>query len=312
MKQLLTLALQELDQGRHTVLVVIAAAQGSTPRRKGAAMLVGEAGLLTGTIGGGALEYACLQMAFAPEKPLMEFSLDNQQAANLGMVCGGSAQVLFAPLTDRQLLQDALTRIQMCQPARLLLPLDGSTPILDSEESPAPERITQEGRELLSLPLAAPGRIFLLGGGHVSLALSRILDILQYPYLVIDDRTEFSATTRFPGAIQTLTADFSALENVLRGALAPGKRDCLCILSRGHLSDMEALRFALTTPADYIGLMGSRKKRERLFAQLQADGFTDAQVRIVTPIGIPLGGQTPAEVAISIAAQLVQHRSQTT
>ncbi len=312
MKQLLTLALQELDQGRNAVLAAIAAAQGSTPRRAGTAMLVGEAGLLAGTIGGGELEYACLQIALAPEKPLLEFSLDNRQAASLGMVCGGSVQVLFVPLTNRQLLRDALTRIQTLQPGRLLLPLDGSAPTLDSEESAAPELLTRERRDILCLPLAEPGRIFLFGGGHVSLALSRILDILEYPYLVIDDRAEFSDPTRFPGAATTLTADFSALENVLTESLAPGKQDCLCILSRGHLSDMDALRFALTTPAGYIGLMGSRKKRERLFSQLQADGFTDAHERIMTPIGIPLGGQTPAEVAISIAAQLVQHRSQTT
>ncbi len=304
MKHLLHLALQELDQGRKTVLAVITAAQGSTPRSTGAAMLVGETGLLSGTIGGGTLEYQCTQLAFAPDSPLMDFSLDNHHAAELGMVCGGSAQVLFVPLTDRELLLQAQTQ----QDSTLLLPLDGGAPFLSPEVWLTPTRVSQQNRELLCIPLAEPGRIFLFGGGHVSLALSRILDVLEYPYLVIDDREEFSDPLRFPGAIQTLTADFTILEAVLKGSLAPGELDCLCILSRGHLSDMDALRFALTTPAGYIGLMGSRKKRERIFAQLREEGFGAPQARIQTPIGIPLGGQTPAEVAISIAAQLVQHR----
>ncbi len=305
MEKLLRAALEELARGRKAVLCTVVDAQGSTPRGRGAAMVVGETGLLAGTVGGGELEYRCIQMAPAPEKPLMEFSLDNTQAAALGMVCGGRARVLFTDLEDAALLEAALERLRNLRDAWLELPLDGDSPTLADAGAAEPE--CREG--LLRLPLAQSGRIFLFGGGHVALALSKVLDILGYPYLVLDDREEFSAPSRFPGARMALTVDFACLSRVLTGDLTPGSRDCICIMTRGHLADTQVLRFALTTGACYIGLMGSRKKRERVFAQLEAEGFADAPRRITTPIGLPIGGQTPAEVAISVAAQLVALRN---
>ncbi len=306
MKELLKAALGELEADRTPVLVSIAASQGSTPRTTGAAMVVGEAGRLAGTIGGGELEYACTNLALSPEQPLMEFSLDNTQAAELGMVCGGSAQVLFTKLTDAALLGDALALAEGLAPGWLVLPLDGSAPTLQTEGLP-PDAAVVVGN--LSLPLASPGRVYLMGGGHVSQALAGVLDLLGWPYIVVDDREEFASKVRFPGAKRAMAADFARLDTVLTGHLAPQARDCICIMTRGHLADTDALRFSLRTPAGYIGLMGSQKKRERVFAQLDAEGFRDAPSRISTPIGLAIGGQTPAEIAISIAAQLVQHRN---
>ncbi len=311
MEQILRSAIQELEQGRPAVLAVIAGSQGSTPRRTGAAMLVGRSGVLAGTIGGGELEYWCTQAAFQRENDLLEFSLDNQQAAGLGMVCGGSVQVLFVPLEDRMLLQRALTLTQNLEPGWLLLPLAGGAPELKTEGLPVyAQRVNRVGEEMLSLPLSDPGRIFIMGAGHVALELSKLLDVLGYPYVVADDREEFASSSRYPGVRKVLVGEFDQLDTLLTGHLAPGPMDCICIMTRGHLKDMDALRFALRTPAGYIGLMGSRRKRERIFDQLTKEGFTDAPERIITPIGIPLGGQTPAEVAVSIAAQLVHCRSQ--
>ncbi len=312
LEQLLKRALEERKRGEPVTLAVIADAHGSTPRTTGAAMLVGRDGLLAGTIGGGELEYQCVRMALAPERPLMEFTLNNQQAASLGMVCGGSARVLFVPLTDVDLLEQALECLRQMEPACLLLPLAGGAPELAWEDILAPGQVCREGRDFLELPLAEPGRIFLLGGGHVSLALSKLLDVLGYPYLVVDDRQEFADPQRFPNARRTWAAEFSQLADVLAGALRPNRRDCVCIMTRGHLADTDALRFALKTEAGYIGVMGSRRKREQVFAQLTAEGFADVARRVVTPIGLPIGGETPEELAVSISAQLVQFRYQET
>ncbi len=305
MEHILKCARLERSQGLNGVLVTIAASQGSTPRTTGAAMLVGHSGILAGTIGGGALEYECAMYAGHPPKPLMEFELNREQAAGLGMVCGGSAQVLFTPLTDDALLTQALDRLEEGQPGWLRLPLDGSAPALADSGPEKPALV--EG--CLVMPLAQPGRVYLFGGGHVSLALSRLLDVLEYPYIVVDDRPEFANEYRFPGAKLAISSEYTELSKLLSGKWAPAKGDCLCIMTRGHLADTDALRFALTTPAEYIGVMGSRKKRDRVLAQLVSEGYADAPQRIITPIGLPIGGQTPAEVATSIAAQLVQIRN---
>ncbi len=313
LRQIFETALAELTQGRRVVLTTIVASHGSTPRGTGAAMLVGERGVLTGTIGGGPLEHQCTRSAMAPETPVMHFELNHQQAASLGMVCGGSAQVLFTPLTDTAPLQKGLSMMDTLTPGWLLLPLDGSAPLLSEDGALpiSPSQVTIDGRPCLSLPLAQPGRFYLLGGGHVALELARVLDILGYSYVVADDRTEFSGPDRFPHAQRRLTAEFSQLAHVLSGPLSPGPRDGICIMTRGHLADTEALRFALNTSAGYIGVVGSRRKREQVFALLTEEGFEHVSQRVITPIGLPIGGQTPAEVAISIAAQLVQWRNRT-
>ncbi len=305
MERLMQQALEALDRGEQPVLVTVAGARGSTPRTTGAAMLVAQNRVLAGTIGGGALEYECTRLAADPPAPLMEFELNNAQAAQLGMVCGGSAKVLFTPLIQATLLRTAMDRLEAMEPGWLVLPLNGTAPSLADSGPAGPELVG----ETLVLPLMVPGRVYLFGGGHVSLALAKLLDVLEYPYVVVDDRPEFSNVSRFPGAKLALAADYGDLSGMLTGKLAPGKQDCLCIMTRGHLADTDALRYALSTPAGYIGVMGSRKKRDRVLAQLVSEGFGDAPERIVTPIGIPLGGQTPAEVAVSIAAQLVQWRN---
>ena len=80
-------------------------------------------------------------------------------------------------------------------------------------------------------------------------------------------------------------------------------------MTRGHSGDEAALRFALSTKASYIGLMGSRKKREAIFSRLEQDGFPDVRNRVTTPIGLDIKAQTPAEIAVSVAAQLIAWRA---
>lgn len=80
-------------------------------------------------------------------------------------------------------------------------------------------------------------------------------------------------------------------------------------MTRGHEGDAQALRFALGSPASYIGVMGSRKKRETVFSRLEAEGFSEVRKRVTTPIGLDIGAQTPAEIAVSVAAQLIAWRA---
>lgn len=99
------------------------------------------------------------------------------------------------------------------------------------------------------------------------------------------------------------------LSEALTKTLAPRETDAFCIMTRGHSGDEAALRFALSTKASYIGLMGSRKKREAIFSRLEQDGFPDVRSRIITPIGLDIRAQTPAEIAVSVAAQLIAWRA---
>lgn len=318
--------------GRPLILVSVVSSKGSAPRSAGAMMAADESGLLAGTIGGGLLESQCLKEAASfmrglqkggeaarPAGFLRSFSLNNRQAGDLGMICGGSTDILFTPVMpeDHGVFQKALSCMEAGEACFLLLPLDGSAPIFQRRpgdgalSSRKACLCTADNRSCLSVPLAASGRIFLFGGGHVSRELSLLLERLEFPYFVIDDREEFTGRERFPGAVQTLTLPFepALLSRRLTGSLAPRKADAFCVMTRGHEGDEGAVRFALSTEASYIGVMGSRKKREIMFSKLEQDGFSDVRSRVTTPIGLDIKAQTPAEIAVSVAAQLIAWRA---
>lgn len=313
-EQLLTTALHEIEANRPVVLVSVAHATGSTPRKEGAMMLAGTLGLLYGTIGGGLLEHHCLELAAAQPTlgHLMRFELDNRKAGSLGMICGGSTEVLFTPLSDPTPLREALASLQDRKTAWFCLPLDGSAPTVahDGLLPPRPSVLSLDGKDALCTPLSDAGRVFVIGGGHVSYELCALLHRLDFRHIVVEDREEFCSPARFPHAEYTLVSPLSHLASVLTGALSPTEADAFCITTRGHECDADAVRFALSTPASYIGLMGSRRKRETLFSSLAQEGFSDdVRQRITTPIGLSIQAQTPAEIAVSIAAQLIAWRA---
>ena len=312
-EKLLQTALNEIQAGHHVMLVAVVRSTGSTPRAAGALMLAGENGLLGGTVGGGLLEHRCLEIAAAqPAVPHREtFVLDNRQAGSLGMVCGGTSEILFTPLTGAAPLEAALDALRSRVAAWLCLPLDGAAPLVSQAPGlPKQPAVTELlGQAVLAVPLTKAERVFLIGGGHVSLELAALLHQLNFRYLVIDDRPAFCSPERFPHAERTLVAPLSALGKTLTGELTPAAADAFCIMTRGHAGDADATRFALQTPASYIGVMGSRRKRETMFAQLTAEGFSDALRRVVTPIGLHIDAQTPAEIAVSVAAQLISWRA---
>ena len=312
LKKILETAISELEHGNRAVLTAILRTTGSVPRTTGAVMVSNEKGLLAGTVGGGPLENYCLRKAalWTGERGRIEsFTLDLRKAGNLGMVCGGDAEVLMTPLQEADVLKTALSRLEQRESGCLCLPLDGAQPVISQEET-LPDKPAVVEHSYLALPLVDAGRIFIMGGGHVAAELAALLDRLELRYLVADDRAEFSAPARFPGVERTFTTPFTRLEEVFTGNLCPGRQDGVCIMSRGHQGDTDALRWALSTQAGYIGVMGSRRKRDGMFQKLESEGLRDFQSRVITPIGLAIGAQTPAEIAVSIAAQLIQWRAE--
>ena len=152
-------------------------------------------------------------------------------------------------------------------------------------------------------------RLILLGGGHVSLALARVAAPLDFAVTVADDRASFANTVRFPMAERVVCDTFAAAI----GALDVRAGDYVCVLTRGHRWDGECLRALLrgTEPA-YLGMIGSKRRVEGLFGAMRDEGFDPARIaRIHAPIGLMIGAVTPEEIAVSIAAQLIERRRAT-
>ena len=149
-------------------------------------------------------------------------------------------------------------------------------------------------------------RLILCGGGHVSLELAHVASRLEFEVIVIDDRAEFANPARFPMAARVLCAPFlEALD-----ALGSRESDYYAILTRGHAFDRECLEHVLRGKYAYVGMIGSRTKVAAVRRALEGAGFSGEILDAVhAPIGLPIGGQTPAEIAVSIAAQLVAERA---
>lgn len=160
------------------------------------------------------------------------------------------------------------------------------------------------GRMVLAEKLTRRPQLVICGGGHISAPLAATGALLDFDVTVIDDREEFSNATRFPTA-RVLCMPFGQALSGISG----GPNTYFVIITRGHSADRECMEHILRKPAAYVGMIGSRHKVEVVMAQLAADGFDrDRLQRVYAPIGLKIGAQTPAEIAVCIAAELVQVR----
>lgn len=153
-----------------------------------------------------------------------------------------------------------------------------------------------------------PARLVIVGAGHIAIPLARLGDMLGLRVEVLDDRADFAAPDRFPEAAAVRVIDFR--DPFAETPLAP--HDHVVLVTRGHSFDYECLvrLLRMTHPPHYIGMIGSRRRVRATHEQLLRDGFTNEEMgRVRAPVGLDLGGQTPVEIAVSVAAEIVMFHS---
>jgi xanthine dehydrogenase accessory factor len=144
---------------------------------------------------------------------------------------------------------------------------------------------------------------YVFGGGHVGLALVKILNLLEYNVIVIDDREEFSNKERFPDAQETLAGEYMQITEKLELK----KPAYIIITTRGHKFDQEVLEWAIKQDAKYIGMIGSKSKVATTFSRLKEKGITEEQLsQVHSPIGLKIGAITAEEIAVAIAAEMIE------
>ncbi len=144
--------------------------------------------------------------------------------------------------------------------------------------------------------------LLIVGAGHVSQPLAELGHLLGFRTVVADDRAEFATQARFPHADELLAVPLDRLlEHVTVGA-----QTHVVIVTRGHQYDEAALRQVVDKPVAYIGMIGSRRKVRTVFERMMAEGVpAEKLARVYAPVGLRTGGQTPAEIAVSIMAEIV-------
>lgn len=154
-------------------------------------------------------------------------------------------------------------------------------------------------------PILATPTLYLFGGGHVSLAVSQVAAVAGFEVIVADDREAFAGRERFPGA----AALFSGPWAEIFPQIHLNDFSYVVIATRGHKSDLECLRWAVTTPARFIGMVGSRRKLIEFFSVLEREGIPPEKLaRVHSPVGLDIGALTPGEIAVSIVAEMVAAR----
>jgi xanthine dehydrogenase accessory factor len=159
--------------------------------------------------------------------------------------------------------------------------------------------------EVFVEPILPPAVLYVFGAGHVSLSLCKTAQMAGFEVTVVDDREAYANRERFPEAQEVIAEDFEKVT----ARLAPSESAYIVIVTRGHRDDMRVLRWAVQTPARYIGMIGSKRKVIAVYRELQKEGLP-AQLfdRVHAPVGLHIGAITPEEIAVAITAEMIAVR----
>ena len=336
MKRLMTTVSEWLHQGTDVVLATIIADSGSSPRGAGAQMAINEDGDVTGTIGGGSLEYRVQQLApeilMLRESQIKDFNLSPRDKDGLGMLCGGKVTVLIQYISSED---TALQELFACGAHLFSQNVDSwliidltdeagvAMTILTEQESIGPrlpesvsaqtlftgkgQLIEHRGGTYYSKPLTRSERVFIFGGGHIAQELVPQLVHLDFTCFVFDNLEEFANKELFPLAEKVILGDFETVSQFIDVT----DRDYLIIMTRNHEFDFILERQALKLKPSYLGVIGSKTKIQTFAQRLREQGFSQEEIdSIHSPIGIAIKAETPAEIAVSIAAELIMVRAE--
>jgi len=293
-----------------TVLYVLESL-GSSPGRQGFFMAVNTDGDMEGSIGGGIMEHKFVEMAKArlieAERLSIRKQVHNKTSGknNSGMICSGEQTILLYLMksVDMTTVQQIIVSLEKHHHGTLTLSSDGirfddAVPLKDytftmhSDE----DWIYQE-------KIGYKNVLTIIGGGHCSLAFSNLMRQMDFYIKVYDKRNDLKTMLENHTAHEKhVLTDYAELAHLV----SPGQNHYVVIMTFGYRTDDEALRVLLNKEVRYLGLLGSQAKIEKMFADYRKENVDEQLLqRIHTPVGIPIKSQTPEEIAISIAAQII-------
>lgn len=300
----------ELHEGRMLVEAVVLSSFGSVARPAGARMLLLADGEFEGTVGGGAPELHCqkLSQTTLEDGETRHVTLSEK---TIGMICGGTQKVGIRRLSGADLpaLDAALKTFHGGKLGSLICDWSLDNPAFEfipacQGTKCALEPSYKDG--VYAEPIRPRERAVIFGGGHVGRALVPALASMGFAVVVFDNRPDVARVENFPDAARVIYGDYANIAE----SLTLRSSDYVCVMTHGHVADETVVSQILSIPFSYLGCIGSRRKRATLLKVLESKGYTAEQAdRVELPIGLELGAVTPAEIAISIAARIIQVRS---
>ena len=311
---LLALALDWHEAGRKVAIATVLETWGSAPRGVGSLLVMDDAGAMEGSVSGGCVEGAVMveaMDALSDGKPrVLEYGVSDDTAFEVGLACGGTIRILVEAVgasMGEDILRSLVASKLSAKPAAYVVDLESNARRV-SDASEYVERfrldrsgIEEDGRTFVAIH-NPPLRLFIVGAVHIAQHLAPMARAVGMSVTVIDPREAFADAARFPD--ETLVHEWpdEAID-----ALAPNERTAIVTLTHDPKLDDPALQSALKSKAFYIGCLGSKRTHAKRVTRLEESGWTVGDIdRLHAPIGLPLGGRAPAEIAVSVIAEIVQ------
>jgi xanthine dehydrogenase accessory factor len=300
------------------MLLYVLESSGSSPGRQGFFMAVNANGPMAGSIGGGIMEHKFVEMAKErlrgqehKGQEIRKQIHDKSAATNQsGMICSGEQTIFLYPVQrkDKKTIEEVLVSLEQHKRGTLTLSPKG---IAFDPKIPAHDfeyRFVSEHDWIYQEKTGYKNKLFIIGGGHCALAFSRLMRGMDFYITVFEEREGLNTLEQNEFAHEVMIiGDYSALSNLIPA----GPNQYVVIMTFGYRTDDIAIRSLLDKQFSYIGVLGSKKKMEKLFDDYRKDGISETVLqRIHTPIGLAIGSRTPEEIAISIAAEIIQQKNQ--
>ncbi len=307
---------KKLQQQATVMLLYVLDSQGSSPGRQGFRMAISGDGEMRGTIGGGMMEHKwierCRQMMTSGETSVLFRKQYHDKAHTRdqsGMICSGEQSLGIVPLepsdhiTIQQIIQAVGRRdVWICLSPQGISVVEDVQPVSPTRQLEVESAEIWKYREAVEQRL----RIHIIGGGHVSLALSEIMKRLDFYVIVYEDRPGLNTMTRNTFAHEQRIISYEVIDQVIPSNPA----DYVVIMTFGYRTDKVVFQQLVLKKFRYLGMLGSKAKIQQLFGELESEGIDSSTwAHVHAPIGIDISSKTTMEIAISIAAEIIQHKN---
>lgn len=314
-----------LKQNHNVMLLIVAESSGSSPGRQGYKMAVGADGTFCGSIGGGVMEVNLVELAgqilsepaaaASDSMSFLKLQIHRKNADSpSGMICSGEQTVIFrlVSLQDIKTVEKIIDAIKRRTEAFLTIsskylnagpPEGGTQNAPENQEADFFFENKSGGDFIFREKLGSKNDLYIIGGGHCTLALSELMSKMDFHIRIFDDRPDLNTLGK-----NRFADDIKIIDDYVKiGDLIPtGSNTFVVVMTIGYKSDEVVIRQLFDKDFKYLGVLGSRAKMAILMTNLKKEGFSAEQLdRIHTPIGLPINSRTPEEIAVSIAAEII-------
>ena len=303
---------QSLQQNIGVMLMYVLESRGSSPGRQGFMMAVNTNGQMSGSLGGGIMEFKFTELAkkwlmieyIAPS--IHQQFHDKEAAQNQsGMICSGEQTIFLYKVmtTEWQVVESIINTLQANQNGTMQLTLKG---ISFSKEIPTQNFFLNKTDDdfLFIEKVGYKQNLYIIGGGHCSLALTQLMCTMDFYIRLYDDRTELNTMTQNHFVHEKIVlANYGQLEK----SIPSGENNYVVVMTVGYRTDDTAVRAFLNKRLAFFGILGSKKKIKKMFTDYKMEGINEAILKTIhAPVGLFIKSQTPEEIAVSIAAEIIQ------